>query len=345
MWKIRTLDTEITNRCNAACPQCPRTGTYENGVSKIIATSGLYDVDPEVFDEILTSFAGRNIENITYCGNYGDPIMHPQAMEIFQKVAAYGVKRQRLDTNAGTRSVEWWSELGAIPGMECNFALDGLEDTNHLYRVKTNWSRIMENVEAFIKAGGDAHWVYIVFEHNEHQVEEAKALSEKMGFKSFKVKMSTRKFNPKTPMKPNVNEYKKKKDKESTRADINWTKRKDLQSDMLKEGFKEFPIEPLCQNKGQMFLSSDAQIMPCCHVQPTLWERKFLPETHKKEPEFADFMENNKVKLDVMKYGFDEIIESFTDVYPHLATAWDARTLGTCNRKCGSNFKNTVKKL
>ena len=31
----------------------------------------------------------------------------------------------------------------------------------------------MTNAEAFIKAGGHADWVMIIFAHNEHQVDEA----------------------------------------------------------------------------------------------------------------------------------------------------------------------------
>ena len=53
----------------------------------------------------------------------------------------------------------------------------------------------MENAEAFIKAGGRARWDYIVFGHNEHQVEEARALAESMGFEKFNVKKSNRFFS------------------------------------------------------------------------------------------------------------------------------------------------------
>ena len=66
------LDTEITNRCNAACPQCPRTGTNTGGLSDIMHRSGIYDVPVESFDKILCSAAGLNINKVTYCGNYGD---------------------------------------------------------------------------------------------------------------------------------------------------------------------------------------------------------------------------------------------------------------------------------
>jgi hypothetical protein len=50
----------------------------------------------------------------------------------------------------------------------------------------------MRNAEAFITAGGEAHWDFIVFEHNEHQVDEARNLAIKMGFKNFNVKRTTR---------------------------------------------------------------------------------------------------------------------------------------------------------
>lgn len=342
MWNINLLDTEITNRCNAACPQCPRTGT-NNGVSDVMHSSGLRDVNPEIFDHILTSKYGLAIDKVTYCGNYGDPIMHPNAMDIFQIVSSYGVKYQRLDTNAGARSVDWWKELGSIPGMSCNFAIDGLEDTNHLYRVKTNFNKIMENVESFISAGGEADWVFIVFEHNEHQIEEAKALSEKMGFSTFSVKLSTRNFNPKKPRNPKIRDYKRKKTSETVKADIKFAKENKFQASLVKDGLKEFPVSCMAEGKKQLFLTCDSTILPCCHVQPTVWERKFIPDKHVKEPEFPFFIERQKLKTNLNNYSFDEIVESYIEVYPHFKQAWSDRQLTTCNRKCGSNFKNEVR--
>jgi MoaA/NifB/PqqE/SkfB family radical SAM enzyme len=102
------------------------------------------------------------------------------------------------NTNGSLRNPAWWSRLGAVMredqnlGNYCTFSLDGLEDTNHLYRRNTNWKKIMENAKAFIDAGGVAHWDFIVFEHNEHQVDEARELARSMGFKNFNVKRTTR---------------------------------------------------------------------------------------------------------------------------------------------------------
>jgi hypothetical protein len=57
------------------------------------------------------------------------------------------------------------------------------------------FKKIMQNAEAFIQAGGRARWDYIVFAHNEHQVEEAESLSKSMGFEKFQYKKSARFFS------------------------------------------------------------------------------------------------------------------------------------------------------
>ena len=76
--------------------------------------------------------------------------------------------------------------------MWVHFGIDGLEDTNHLYRVNVKWKKVMENVKAFVENGGNAIWDYIVFRHNEHQVEQAREFSNKIGFKKFLVKKTGR---------------------------------------------------------------------------------------------------------------------------------------------------------
>jgi hypothetical protein len=59
----------------------------------------------------------------------------------------------------------------------------------------------MQNVEAFIAAGGKAEWDYIVFRHNEHQVDAARELASKLGFDKFFLKRTKRFFDPKSPNK------------------------------------------------------------------------------------------------------------------------------------------------
>ena len=72
------------------------------------------------------------------------------------------------------------------------WGIDGLEDTNHLYRVNVEWNRLRENWRAYISAGGRAKWQFIVFNWNQHQLNEVKSYSESENFKGFNLIQSVR---------------------------------------------------------------------------------------------------------------------------------------------------------
>ena len=43
----------------------------------------------------------------------------------------------------------------------------------------------MRNLSTFINAGGKAEWKYLIFEHNKHQVDDAKQLAKSLGVETF----------------------------------------------------------------------------------------------------------------------------------------------------------------
>lgn len=88
---------------------------------------------------------------------------------------------------------DWWSRIAPLLG-ECVFAIGGLQDTHSLYRRGTDFKTVLRNAQAFIRAGGTATWAFVIFKHNEHQVEEARRLSREMGFLSFRLKKTKRFF-------------------------------------------------------------------------------------------------------------------------------------------------------
>ncbi|MFC1814481.1 hypothetical protein ACFL0M_00780 [Thermodesulfobacteriota bacterium] len=93
-----------------------------------------------------------------------------------------------VSTNGSMRNPAWWKKLGELfAGTESwfEFHIDGLKDTNHLYRIGANWDKIMANAAAFISGGGSADWHYVLFKHNQHQIEEAHEIARQMGFNSF----------------------------------------------------------------------------------------------------------------------------------------------------------------
>lgn len=192
--EIKTVHLEITDNCNAACPMCARNinGGQEN--PQLPGTELFIDDIKKIFNPSFIS----QLDRMYMCGNYGDPIAARDTLETFAYFRQHNPKAMlSMHTNGSAKRPEWWSELAHTIGRKgfVVFSIDGLEDTNHLYRQNTVWSKIMENAQAFIDAGGRARWDYIVFAHNEHQVEEAEQLAKSMGFERFQFKKSARFFS------------------------------------------------------------------------------------------------------------------------------------------------------
>jgi hypothetical protein len=141
----------------------------------------------------------KKLEIVLFCGVHGDPGMAKDLYEICEYIAETNPETAvRMNTNGGMRKPEFWAKMGALFAnqrqdhwrWQITWSIDGLEDTNHLYRRNVEWKNLMANAQAFIDAGGYADWDYLIFKHNEHQIDEAKALSKKMGFAQFYPKKS-----------------------------------------------------------------------------------------------------------------------------------------------------------
>ena len=192
--EIKTIHLEMTDACNAACPMCARNINGGEDNPQLPGTELSIDDIKRIFKPEFIA----QLERMYMCGNFGDPIAARDTLETFAYFREHNPNMMlSLHTNGSAKRPEWWAELAATIGRKgyVVFSLDGLEDTNHLYRQNTVWSKIMENAQAFINAGGRARWDYIVFAHNEHQVEQAESLATTMGFERFQYKKSARFFS------------------------------------------------------------------------------------------------------------------------------------------------------
>ncbi len=185
---IKELDIEHSSVCNAACPSCTRElkpGDYSWFKQTWLPEEFYSDRIPqEIFD---------NLESIFFSGMVGDPCAAPNFLEVCKIIKRRAPHVNiKVSTNGGMRNPEWWAELAKIldKGSWVRFAIDGLEDTNHIYRVNVRWNKVMENARAFIDAGGETEWQYIAFKHNEHQIEQARDFALSMGFDRFIVRKS-----------------------------------------------------------------------------------------------------------------------------------------------------------
>lgn len=189
---IKVLHIEPTDACNAACPQCAR----ETDVT--FNKDDLYHLSVEQIKDLVDVDTIKNLNKIYMCGNYGDPAAGRNTLELYKYFRNINPTiTLGMNTNGGLRSTAWWTELGGLLNTQKDYAvfsIDGLADTNHIYRVNVKWDKVIENAVAFIRAGGNAHWEMLVFDYNKHQVDTAEQLAKELGFKWFRAKVS-RRFN------------------------------------------------------------------------------------------------------------------------------------------------------
>jgi MoaA/NifB/PqqE/SkfB family radical SAM enzyme len=302
--KIDSLQFDLNVTCNAYCPGCHR-HTMVNGemyMNPYLPFNTSIDID--VIDRALQS--PRLIEDIKvdFVGLVGEPIAHQEFLDIIDIV--YKRKpyaKVNIHTNGGLRSVEFFKELAeklkqGKNDAQTQFAIDGLEDTNHLYRVGVNWDKIMENMQAFIDAGGIAIWKYLIFPHNSHQVEQARELGTSMGIRAFRPEKNRdegselftrymeayKKFHPKT-LAP-----------------------KGHQSPRRYE-MKEFQLNPVIKNRcfdeEAIYINYEGKVLPCCMFNSGLTDESYMdemvPYINGNNPDwnslyhnsFEDIMQNN----------------------------------------------------
>lgn len=189
---VKLLHIELSTFCNAACPLCLR---YYNSSTIVRPDLNQTSISLDQFKSYFTEKFIKNLNRIIYCGTMGDPLMAKDCYQIVNYVHSLNPTcQQTFHTNGGIRNDEFWVKMGQLfskPNMKLVFSIDGLEDTNHIYRRNVEWDRLINNVKTFISNNGNAHWEYLVFDHNDHQVEMAEELAKEIGFKEFTAKRPT----------------------------------------------------------------------------------------------------------------------------------------------------------
>jgi sulfatase maturation enzyme AslB (radical SAM superfamily) len=136
------------------------------------------------------------LDKMFMCGTYGDPAAAKYTLDIYRWFRQLNPDvTLGMNTNGAIQNTFWWHELGRMFSRPLDyvvFSIDGLEDTNANYRRGVDWRKLMANADAYISAGGSAHWDMLVYRHNQHQVEECEQLARDMGFKWFRAKVSNR---------------------------------------------------------------------------------------------------------------------------------------------------------
>jgi len=191
------LHLEPTSACGASCPQCAR-----NWWGSDITPAEMYS--GEFKPGWIKRFSNFNFAVATINGNYGDICSHSDPLALLNSIKAEWPRISlQINSHGSALTGEDWKQIGLLGwiGRGClpvnvHFAIDGTDQVTHSkYRRGTDLDRVFANVAAFVEGGGIATWVFTEFEHNKHQLEEARYLSEAMGFDAFVVRPSARHQN------------------------------------------------------------------------------------------------------------------------------------------------------
>lgn len=353
---IDEYQLEITSYCNAACPQCPR-NDHGVGINKRMP---LCHLDRSAIDQAFTPELCGRLRQIFFCGSYGDPIMHPDFLDILRD---FRKKNPTLwlyfHTNGGVHEPDYWEEIARIMNGygQIDFGIDGLENTLHLYRKNVSYNKVIENATAFINAGGRAQWNFIVFGHNENEVDKVKQLGKELGFFNVLIRKTGRFLNHRTleeiPLWPVNNGFaiEPPTRPEYRNQSIMFLPDLKQQYGNIKEYFNTTKINCDAMLGKKVVVTAEGLVLPCNFFTHNLYDRRFyepgvLPESN----ELSQVDGKNQVRSFLESYNLDSFninLHSFEEIFANpmwqdLVDSWnktlDGGRLFECAMTCGSKF-------
>jgi MoaA/NifB/PqqE/SkfB family radical SAM enzyme len=311
---IKDIHIEITSKCQARCPMCPR--RINGGILNPLFTLGEIDID--TFKKWFSIEFVQQLDKILLCGNLGDPIIAHDCLEIVEYLRTTNSSMELImHTNGSARTVEWWQHLAQY-NIKVIFGIDGLSDTHALYRVGTDYDKIIENARAFINMGGYAEWHMLAFEHNEHQIAECKSISEQLGFKRFQLKHTSRFTGDKLHVLD---------DNGRTTHILRPTATSlSMVSQVQESVINASSISCKAKQYKQFYVAADGTLSPCCWLDFS-W---ILP----KQDSRIDYMDTVGIFPNLNKNTLEDIFSS--DYFAQIEQTWNTKPLLECSRQCGN---------
>lgn len=337
---IRRIDLELSSLCNAECPLCPRNlhgYSYNSGYTERNLT--LADVQT-IFEPALLS----RLTEININGNFGDMVMNPETIDIIAYFREHNFDcRINVSTNGAARNEKFWTRMAQLR-TTVFFCIDGLEDTHSLYRKNTCYNTVLNNAKTFIAAGGRAWWKMIEFDHNRHQIETARQLSQQMKFTHFEL------INHGRDQSPVFNNQGKLLHVIGSPAVTDfqtiYSARAESKIPFYQAGyFLNIPINPIsCKAKADksIYITSEGEVYPCCWLgmNPKTYLNSETDQNHYLQAANAQtrtlISNNNALERplkDCMEW-FDRVEQSWQQ--PDFKSG----RLATCNHECG--IKNEI---
>ncbi len=344
---IKTIHLEVTQNCQANCPMCDRNMNGQ-GINPHI---NLDELSLEDCKNIFSPAFIKQLDTMYMCGNLGDPIIAKDTLEIFKYFRTHNDKMWlSMNTNGGARDEEWWMGLADVFAGRgaVIFSVDGLRTTNHIYRQGVVWNNVERSIKSFIKAGGRARWDFLIFEHNQHQVEEAKKLSEEWGFEKFIAKKTGRFITAKSEKKDKHQAVDKKGNKttELKKPDKKYQNAAIKKQDQIVKKYTSMdtyydlvPIKCKVAEEKSLYITAEGLALPCC------WTAGRMYKWWHKDPYVEQIwthidIAGGKEAIDA-RNGLEEVFN--TGIFDTIERSWEYEScslgkLKVCAMKCGTEF-------
>ena len=341
---IKTIHLEVTQNCQAACPMCDRNMNGE-GINPHI---NLDELSLKDCKDIFTASFIKQLDTMYMCCNLGDPIVAKDTFEIFSYFRELNPTMWlSMNTNGGAKDEKFWTNLAKVFGRNgcVIFSVDGLADTNHIYRQNVVWDNVERNMRTFINAGGRARWDYLIFEHNQHQVEQAEALANEWGVERF-MKKKTGRFIDTNSNKKEKHQAKDRKGKDTAelkKPEEKYQNKALTKQEVILEKYGSMdayydaaPIVCKVKKENSLFITAEGLALPCC------WTAGRMYKWWHKDPKVEqiwDFIPDKKA-LDA-RNGLANVFA--TGIFDDIQNSWSKNSCGegklkVCAMKCGAEF-------
>ena len=312
---IREVHLELTSKCQASCPMCPR--NIQGGLTNPWLVENEITIDQ--FKQWFPESFVRQLTRLFMCGNLGDAIIAKDTLKVFRYLRDTNPQISLgLHTNGSAQTKRWWQQLADL-NVVVTFGIDGLEDTHALYRVGTNFDKIIDNAYDFIQAGGTARWHMLVFDHNKHQIDACEQLSKELGFAEFTQKNSSRFRGDYMPVLTKEGKTSHKIYPSDRSVSIS-EKMFSIKLEETKE------IHCKAKQSLSIYVGADGSVTPCCWLDYTGIPPAGLS--------VVDYKDRNFKNPNLNLNSLEEIFES--NYFDRIEETWLDKPLRECSKQCGS---------
>lgn len=262
--RIKELEIETSSECNSMCPGCERTA-YDFNLD-VLATNRSLPKSQFLNPSIIKNISECSLihaPDIILAGSFSDPLMHPGLHIIIKEISTH-IPNARLTmyTNGGARNSSYVYELAkhfSKPGYKMIFCIDGLEDTNKLYRHGVDFDKAIDNMKAAKNAGANVIWLCIRFPWIKHQESKIKEYAKQLGIHLQFRDPRPDDYNSKKFIAARENRVSFKR--QTSEKVITPSSSLTIHAgDYLKYDY----INPSCVSRGRAFVGFDNKLYLCC---------------------------------------------------------------------------------